>query len=750
MMKLRNHVLKNKILYRMIAGYTLISTIIILCMTSFMYNAFRIGIENEIFRFQEQSLKQVANTVGFRAEYVNSLMQQAMQDKDISKLFYPAQKDSIDGLRNLADLRISVKQLQSIYIYNEYENTIYCSGEQYLSSISNLDSFEDQGFIDIIDHIDQYAKYTPILRRVSLESPNGKEYSTYVYTYLLFDTLSSGKVNNIMAFNFYLGWMEDALDFITNGESTLKHIWIANKNKQIVYSDTGELIGTTYDAELIPDTIYENPSGYIITGSWDDRQMLVYATPEHSGYENWTFVSWNDYSELLEPLTHIRMFINIIFATALIISALIIIMLSKYIYKFVKQTIDKVETLEMEQAKKLKIDRTLFLRKLFLGNESDDIQKIKENFEKHSITYELDADSQVVLVSVDYSNSFLRKFSKELERIDDVMQDLLTEKFEAVYHSVIVVKMQDGIWGICIPIIEEEGKIAELFTEINASLEELLEITISMAISEHGYSVRDIPYLYSEAINIHSYRYLLGQNQIITADDIKEQEQRKFEYPREAEKKLLSCLFSGKSNETDKAYKEFVQEVRRYPVGEVKLSFMLLAYAIKNASSNTTAEVSSILMEFDKFYKRLQMLETIDEVNQMFIHLIGEIIDKLQLHALERHEMLISQIKDYVAKNYGKISLSMNEVSDYVDMSAAYLGRLFKQVTEITFTEYLTKFRLNTACDLLQNTEKTVNEISDEVGFTNSSYFYIVFKKNLGCTPNQYRKKQSGDSEGVG
>ena len=80
-------------------------------------------------------------------------------------------------------------------------------------------------------------------------------------------------------------------------------------------------------------------------------------------------------------------------------------------------------------------------------------------------------------------------------------------------------------------------------------------------------------------------------------------------------------------------------------------------------------------------------------------------------------------------------------MADHVDMSAAYLGRIFKQLTGTSFTDYLMKYRLDAACDLLLHSGKTVNEISDAVGFTNSSYFYIVFKKNLGCTPSQYRKQ---------
>lgn len=735
----------------MIAGYTLLCMLIILCMTTFFYNEFRHELRGEIFQNQEERLKRVSNTVAFRAEYVNYLIRRAQQDKEISTLFFPA-KDAnteMNALRSLIQMRASVKQLHSIYIYNEYEGAIYCSAEENLPLVSNKERFEDQGFVEMLGNIKDYSKFTPFLRRISAETPNGQQYETYVYTYLIYDTYNSGSRKNIVAFNFHLGWIDEALNFIAIEESKDEKMWIVDENRRIIYSSTGDLIGTVADEEELPEQIYERESGYLIPEDGKQQQMLVYATPTQSGYENWTFVSWRDYTETMAPMKRVQTVIYIVCILALLVSGVIIILLSRYLYAPVRKTIDKMDELEIENQKKKKMDRTLFLRKLFLGNEVDDIEKIKEKMDCHHIHYPLNTDHKVILISVDYLSSILRVYGKELERIDDVIETLIQSKFENAFGDILCVKMQEGIWAVSIPALEikSENTIEKLFEESNTELDQTLQISISMAISETGYSVRDIPYLYSEAMDIYSYRYLLGQNRMITHEEISEHGEKRFVYPHELEKKVLSNLFAGKPELALDSYEEFVTEITTFSVEEIKLSFMLLAYAIKDASRNTTVEASSILIEFDQFYKKLQALETIDEVNQMFFHLIGEIVEKMQAYALERHEVLINQIKQYVAENYGHISLSMNEVSDSVDMSAAYLGRLFKQVAGLTFTEYLTKYRLAKACELLTSTDMTVNEISDEVGFTNSSYFYIVFKKNIECTPSQYRRKGEVEKE---
>lgn len=741
MEKFRKYMSDNKILYRMISIYMIVCMSIILLVTTVMYRRFSREIRNEIYQFQVQSLKQISNTVNFRAEYANYLMLQAKTNPQTSRLFYSGDQDTIlKSLKSMNELRMAVKQLHSICIYNGYDDKIYYSGESILPAISTSDSFEDRGFVEMLDNIENYPKYTPFLRMISVESPNGRNYQTYVYTYFLYDNYSSGSIRNIVALNFHVGWVKDALDFISPGHNTTEEIWIVNQDRQIMYSSTGELIGTQADMQLLSDEVLEGEAGYQIIGSGDDRRMLVYASPSNNGYDDWIFLSWIDYSALMSPLERVRDFIYIVCVAAIVLSLMLIVRLSMALYKPVRLVLDRSQELEEEYIEKQKMERFHFLRKLFLGNVQDDLQLIKNSFKKYQIEGEAEGDIRLLLISVDYINSYLLQVGSEVEAADDRIERVLENCLRAHYESVICLRMQHGIWAMCVPVIEENEKFDNLFEEMNRLLDGQ-DVTVSIAVSPIGHSARDIPYLYSEVVNIRSYRYLYGQNQIITDVDIQNHGQSKFEYQHVEEKRFLSQLFGGKYEESLKAYEEFVTAVNPYTVEEIKLSFMLLAYAVKNTSQKTMAETSSILVEFDNFYKKLQAVETIDEVNHMFHNLIKEITDKLQVSSRERYERLIEQIKAYVSENYGNISLSVNEVSDHVDMSAAYLGRVFKQVTGNTFTEFLTKFRLDIACDLLKQTDKTVNEISDEVGFTNSSYFYIIFKKNLNCTPNQYRKQ---------
>lgn len=76
-----------------------------------------------------------------------------------------------------------------------------------------------------------------------------------------------------------------------------------------------------------------------------------------------------------------------------------------------------------------------------------------------------------------------------------------------------------------------------------------------------------------------------------------------------------------------------------------------------------------------------------------------------------------------------------------VHLSSSYLMRRFKAETGMRVGDYITKCKLEEACDLLVYGERTLAEISAYLGYSSQSYFQNVFKKQYGITPMQYRKR---------
>lgn len=100
----------------------------------------------------------------------------------------------------------------------------------------------------------------------------------------------------------------------------------------------------------------------------------------------------------------------------------------------------------------------------------------------------------------------------------------------------------------------------------------------------------------------------------------------------------------------------------------------------------------------------------------------------------------ISQATWYINGHYPNIR-SLDEISDFCNVSRSHLGRLFREQLHTTLQDYLITFRLTKACDLLVRTALPIYEIAEQVGYHNELNLLRAFKNKYGISPNAYRKK---------
>jgi AraC family L-rhamnose operon regulatory protein RhaS len=107
-------------------------------------------------------------------------------------------------------------------------------------------------------------------------------------------------------------------------------------------------------------------------------------------------------------------------------------------------------------------------------------------------------------------------------------------------------------------------------------------------------------------------------------------------------------------------------------------------------------------------------------------------------------------IKEFVVESYAR-ELTLSEIAGEIGISLTYASVKFKEDTGMTFREYLIRYRMERACDLLKRGDKTVFEIAGLVGYSDAAFFYRTFKSRLGVTPRRYREMQRelSDTESI-
>lgn len=115
----------------------------------------------------------------------------------------------------------------------------------------------------------------------------------------------------------------------------------------------------------------------------------------------------------------------------------------------------------------------------------------------------------------------------------------------------------------------------------------------------------------------------------------------------------------------------------------------------------------------------------------------------LQDNGEERQEPMKNQlfteyIRGYIEAHYME-DISLQDAAEQLHYSDAYFCRFFKQNFDKNFIMYLTELRVEKAKELLEDMTVNVKDISQKVGFRDSSYFTKVFKRITGVTPSEYR-----------
>jgi len=99
-------------------------------------------------------------------------------------------------------------------------------------------------------------------------------------------------------------------------------------------------------------------------------------------------------------------------------------------------------------------------------------------------------------------------------------------------------------------------------------------------------------------------------------------------------------------------------------------------------------------------------------------------------------------IKDYIDRNYKK-DISAKDVAGILGYSDVYFSKVFKQLFDDNFINYLTKIRIDRAKLLLKDVSFNIKEVGKSVGYADSNYFTKVFKRSVGMSPSEYRSKHN-------
>ncbi|WP_099205586.1 helix-turn-helix domain-containing protein [Scatolibacter rhodanostii] len=210
---------------------------------------------------------------------------------------------------------------------------------------------------------------------------------------------------------------------------------------------------------------------------------------------------------------------------------------------------------------------------------------------------------------------------------------------------------------------------------------------------------------------------------------------------------------------------KFAEYVRSHDLSSCEKEFDVAIAKMENISFKTARSyfkhiMMSILDNFsflfgkddESFRDMMELLESLDnkhnvkQIRNSCLNFLTVLMTQLNYNKQNSNLLAAEKVKQYVQNNYANPDLSLKMLSGIVNLSPAYLGKIFSAATSYSFTDYLSLIRITKAAELLKSTKQSIVSISESVGILNTNYFYSLFKKHFNMTPSEYRKHSKNET----
>ena len=735
--------LKNRKLYgNIIISFVVLISMSVLIVSLILYFNFEKIVMSQTYSYKVGNLMQNGQEVYNMNMSVSRLTTLVRQDFNIIGSLYnkdPEPGDFIPTLKQLQNYKSSNEFVDSIYVYNNLTKTFYSIADYTDNLIKDKDDFFDGNAIEMADNIFKYRVFYPIPRKIVVKDlKSGEKKEEYLYTFLYYDKLQKNPDNIV-----FINVLQDRIRqfFVKADENSKSNTFIINKQGEVVSNSNIYPIFKDISKEKFTGKILssDKTSGYFVESVKGIKSFITYAVPDKN--LDWIYVSVSPYNDIVRN-------INIMRAETLAIALLILLFFvlasffaSKKLYIPIGKMVHELDNYELEKENGLYELRNDFMKTMILESINYENDYLREKFKKYKIILDVDKKVKIIYLKIDSFSDFIIKHNEEdIKLFQYAISNIIMEIGQDIY-KLQCVAMKNNEVVILINNAEADKAIEEFIVDIQAKIKELLKITVSVTFSLQECDINNIFPLYNMIAEASLNKLIYGDASIISADKIEEIKHKKYEYPAEMEKMMISSLLFGNLEESKGYYINILEDSFNYSYKEINMAIFHIIFAIDCALNNIKRNnVVCIDFNVNSVIEVFKNAETMEQVNMAFYKLLEDICLSINDKKKLKHKDLIDKIVYMINTEFGSNDLCIEKIADNFSMNPTYIGRLFKMYTQKSINEFINDVRIKTAKELLKNENNSIDNISRKCGFSNISYFYKVFKNLNGTTPNEYRK----------
>lgn len=200
------------------------------------------------------------------------------------------------------------------------------------------------------------------------------------------------------------------------------------------------------------------------------------------------------------------------------------------------------------------------------------------------------------------------------------------------------------------------------------------------------------------------------------------------------QEKSIECL--NEINSLERA------QLSKQPISSLKYSLVGSCTIFTRAVIEAGLDTETAFMLSDYYINLIDEARSKKEIQDLEYKMLNDFIRVLKTNKEYIYNPIINRVIYYIKKNI-ESSLTLKEISSFVNIHPNYLSSAFKKQVGKTLTDYINEQKIAAVKIYMNNMNLSISEISYTFNFSYVSYFCNFFKKHTGLTPTEYKKQVS-------
>jgi len=755
----------NKLFLFYFLSFFLVILVPVLLLSVSSYRLIYSSIISEIQNGNENSIRQTGTSIDRLIEDITSISIQLGLD---GRIYATSQNTESSYLLNdvkdrIASLSKENSSIQSIQIYFTDNGTI-------LSSDSPNRQSPSQPIDEWISQIKAANKPMLWLPTRTFVNQDGNPYS--IATVVVKLPVAYSEITGYIAIHFHEETLNDYLQAMDSGNNT--QVYLAADNGLLVSAHNMQS-----DTQFTPDDmiklIQDGENGTYSKKINGSESLVTVRSPLING---WRLVSVTPLTYVDTKMDYIRNVIILTGSLLVFLGTLFSYFLSRTMYNPIKLLLEKTTRFHRELAlpetatrehslkdvsgifdqvylshKKLEasykanypIMINRFLNDLFYNRVHESFQEIERKITDLRLP-KLTRGFVVMLIEID-------EYSKWKEQY--TTQDLCLLRYAALNiahetvsgkYTCLSAETSDNQIAILIntgsPSDDHVEPLTDVAQAVIDSIRAYLPFTVTISFGTEIDHLLQVHVSFQKAQDVMRRKILQKGMSILFPEHTVQPNTFEYFYPAFIEKALVNNMRAGNDREALQCLERMREELLNKPNLTYE-NVIRLYNRLIDAMIDVIADIGSsweTAFGDGNVYQELVKHETIDGLHEWISDICERVCKAIRNHV--RSPSKADAAIEFIEGRYQE-DISVEMIADSVQVTPAYLSRIFKNATGKTVLEYLTNIRIEHSKRLLRESNMTLQEVSNRIGYNNANSFIRFFRKHEGITPGEYRKLHS-------